>query len=106
MTTPHNDYLLYATELGALGVAALFWIWITQLGVARQMSKSAQRGQTERAMLLAMLGVAMMVGGMFNAILRDGVFGMAFMILLAIPLAGVERPIAGNKKNDKNQGAE
>ncbi|MBX9868848.1 MAG: O-antigen ligase family protein, partial [Burkholderiaceae bacterium] len=23
MTTPHNDYLLYATELGALGVAAL-----------------------------------------------------------------------------------
>lgn len=106
MTTPHNDYLLYATELGALGVAALLWIWLTQLRVARQMSKSLQRGQSERAMLLAMLGVAMMVGGMFNAILRDGVFGMAFMILLAIPLAGVERPIAEEKKINKNQDTE
>ena len=91
MTTPHNDYLLYATELGAFGVAALLWIWLTQLRVAYQMRRSAQRGQQQRAMLLAMLGVAMLVGGMFNAILRDGVFGVAFMILLAIPLAGVER---------------
>jgi O-antigen ligase len=99
MTTPHNDYLLYATELGAFGVAALLWIWITQLRVARQMSTSQQRGQAERAMLLAMLGVAMMLGGMFNAILRDGVFGVAFMILLAIPLAGVERPITDENKN-------
>ncbi len=42
-------------------------------------------------MLLGMLGVAVIVGGMFNAILRDLVFGMPFMILLAIPLAGVAR---------------
>jgi hypothetical protein len=42
-------------------------------------------------MWLGMLGVAIMVGGMFNAALRDAVFGMPFMILLAIPLAGVTR---------------
>lgn len=107
MTTPHNDYLLYATELGAFGVAALLWIWITQLRVAYQMSKSQQNSERQRAMLLAMLGVAMMLGGMFNAILRDGVFAMAFMILLAIPLAGVERQRVTNtidhNKKQENQ---
>ncbi|MFZ6675558.1 O-antigen ligase family protein [Undibacterium sp. Xuan67W] len=87
MTTPHNDYLLYFTELGIAGLAALLWIWLSQLWLAHRMTKQVQT--RERAMLLAMLGVTMMVGGMFNAILRDGVFGMALMILLAIPLAGV-----------------
>lgn len=87
MTTPHNDYLLYFTELGIAGLAALLWIWLSQLWLAHRMTKQAQT--RERAMLLAMLGITMMVGGMFNAILRDGVFGMALMILLAIPLAGV-----------------
>jgi O-antigen ligase len=88
MTTPHNDYLLYCTELGIFGLLALLWIWCKQLLIARQMTGGVHQ---EQAMLLAMLGVTMMVGGMFNAILRDGVFGMALMILLAIPLAGVRR---------------
>ncbi|WP_222613166.1 O-antigen ligase family protein [Undibacterium jejuense] len=91
MTTPHNDYLLYATELGVAGLFALIGIWIMQLRIAYRMSKSAEISIRNRAMLLAMLTSAMMLGGMFNAILRDGVFGMAFMILLAIPLAGVRR---------------
>ncbi|MDE2427666.1 MAG: O-antigen ligase family protein [Burkholderiales bacterium] len=92
MTTPHNDYLLYLTELGVPGLLALLFIWGTQFWTARRMVNAAKQEQRERAMLLAMLTVAMMVGGMFNAILRDGVFGMAFMILLAVPLAGVRRP--------------
>lgn len=86
MSTPHNDYLLYCTELGVFGLLALLWIWLKQLVIARKMLDGDYR---EHAMLLAMLGLTMMVGGMFNAILRDGVFGMALMILLAIPLAGV-----------------
>ncbi|MCU6435781.1 O-antigen ligase family protein [Undibacterium sp. Jales W-56] len=97
MTTPHNDYLLYFTELGIAGLAALLWIWLTQLWLARRMMQHAQT--RERAMLLAMLGLSMMVGGMFNAILRDGVFGMAFMILLAIPLAGVSKASEKNQRN-------
>lgn len=88
MTTPHNDYLLYCTELGIVGLLALLWLWCKQLLIARQM-QGGEHG--ERAMLLAMLGITMMVGGMFNAVLRDGVFGMAFMILLSIPLAGVRK---------------
>ncbi|TCS38394.1 O-antigen ligase [Paucimonas lemoignei] len=79
--TPHNDYLLYAAEIGVIGVAALLWIWLMQLAVAWRMNN-------HHGMRLLMLGLAIMVGGMFNAILRDAVFGMAFMILLAIPLAG------------------
>ncbi|GGC84959.1 O-antigen ligase family protein [Undibacterium terreum] len=90
MTTPHNDYLLYATEVGVFGVAALLWIWLSQLLIAKRMGG-------ERGMMLAMLGVTMLIGGMFNAILRDGVFGMAFMILLAIPLAGAR---SGEQKNN------
>lgn len=82
--TPHNDYLLYAAEMGVLGVAALLWIWLTQLLVAWRMPEA-------QGMPLLMLGMAMMVGGMFNAVLRDAVFGMPFMILLAILLAGAQR---------------
>lgn len=82
--TPHNEYLLYAAEMGALGVAALLWIWLTQLLVAWRMPDA-------EGMPLLMLGLAIMVGGMFNAVLRDAVFGMPFMILLAILLAGARR---------------
>lgn len=90
MTTPHNDYLLYLSELGVFGLLLLLVIWCAQFLAARRMARSQDVALNEKAMLLAMLTLAMMVGGMFNAILRDGVFGMAFMILLAIPLAGVE----------------
>lgn len=92
MTTPHNDYLLYLTEVGVLGLLALLVIWATQYWVAYRMACMTVHenpGTREMAMPLLMLTIAMMLGGMFNAILRDGVFGMAFMILLAIPLAGM-----------------
>ena len=91
MSTPHNDYLLYLSELGVFGLLALLAIWISQLALAWRMARSALPAQREQAMLLAMLSVAMMLGAMFNAILRDGVFAMACMILLALPLAGVRR---------------
>lgn len=84
MATPHNDYLLYAAEIGAIGVGALLWVWITQLIVAVRVG-----GTT--GMRLFTIGVAIMFGGMVNAILRDALFGIAFMVLLAIPLAGINR---------------
>jgi len=91
MTTPHNDYLLYATEIGVVGLGALLWIWASQLVWAFRLVRSHQSfGRVDDGMRLAMLTVAMMLGGMFNAILRDAVFGLAFMLLLAIPLAGLE----------------
>ncbi|MFZ6681961.1 O-antigen ligase family protein [Undibacterium sp. Tian12W] len=89
MTTPHNDYLLYLTEVGVIGLLALLAIWATQYWVAYRMAVHENPNTREMAMPLLMLTIAMMLGGMFNAILRDAVFGMAFMILLAIPLAGM-----------------
>lgn len=83
MTTPHNEYLLYWCELGILGVLALILIWGRQLFEAFQMAKK----KSPYAMPLCMLTVSMMFAGAFNAILRDALFGLAMMILLAIPLA-------------------
>lgn len=84
MTTPHNDYLLYWFELGFGGLIALLTIWIMQLRLARQMVYGEH---PQHAMLLAMLTISMMFAACFNAILRDGVFAFAMLILLAIPLA-------------------
>lgn len=84
MATPHNDYLLYAAEIGIIGVCALLWIWLTQLVAAVRVG-----GPT--GMRLFTIGMAIMFGGMVNAILRDALFGIAFMALLSIPLAGINR---------------
>ncbi|MFZ6657106.1 O-antigen ligase family protein [Undibacterium sp. TJN19] len=91
MTTPHNDYLLYLTELGIFGLLALLAIWGMQFWTAHRMALHGDMVVRNHAMPLVMLTIAMMLGGMFNAILRDAVFGMAFMILLAIPLTGVSK---------------
>ena len=121
MTTPHNDYLLYATEIGLPGLAALLWIWLTQCFWACRLARPSHQwlnrkqnqeliqqagqtalpgqGQANAGMQLAMLTVAMMLGGMFNAILRDAVFGLALMILLAIPLAGLENSAENRKRS-------
>lgn len=83
MTTPHNDYLLYWCELGILGLLALLTLWGRQLWQAFRMAKEQY---SPYAMPLCMLTVSMMFAGAFNAILRDALFGLALMILLAITL--------------------
>jgi hypothetical protein len=79
--TPHNDYLLFAAEGGLIGLGALLFVWLAQLRIALAM-------KSRKGSWLFFLTVSIMICGMFNAVLRDGVFAMAFMILLAIPLAG------------------
>lgn len=77
MSTPHNDYLLYAAELGAVGLLILLWIYSTLIQYAFRVCKDRPLGP-----LLVL--TAIIVGGMFNAILRDWRFGVPMMILLAI----------------------
>lgn len=79
-TTPHNDYLLYATELGLIGVSCLLWILGQQFFVARRMGG-------DDGMWLTMVSVTIVVTCMFNAGLRDIVFGIPFMMLLSIALS-------------------
>jgi O-antigen ligase len=87
MTTPHNDFLLYWVELGIFGLLSLLAVYGQQLLLARGMLKQ----QHPYALLLAMITVSMMMAACFNAILRDTLFGLAFLIVLAIPLAGLKK---------------
>lgn len=88
MTTPHNDYLLYWFELGLFGLAALLAIWGTQLRLAYRMQ---QRGPRLHASAVALVTLSMLFAAMFNAILRDGVFAFAMLILLAIPMSSASQ---------------
>jgi O-antigen ligase len=92
MTTPHNDYLLYWVELGVFGLLGLIGLYAQQLKTARRMAKQQQ----PYALLLAMITLSMMMAACFNAILRDTLFGLAFLIVLAIPLAGLKKNAVKN----------
>ena len=87
MSTPHNDYLLYAAELGAVGLLALMGIFVSVLGLA-------WRTGGIRGMQLLVIGSAFIIGCAFNAILRDWKFGLPMVILLAIALTCGKRETA------------
>jgi len=77
MSTPHNDYLLYVSELGVTGLILLAWIFGA---LVRESLRAASTKST--ALLLVM--VALIVSSMFNAMLRDWRFGVPLMVLIAI----------------------
>jgi O-antigen ligase len=83
-TTPHNEYLLHLTEAGIVGMLALLWLWLNQLWIA-------VRIQGVQGARLGSVTAAMIVVALFAAIIRDATFALPFMVLLAIPLAGVTR---------------
>ena len=77
MSTPHNDYLLYGSEMGIVGLILLGLIIVRLLKQAW-----CAPSKTGNSLLLVM--AALIVGSMFNAILRDWRFGVPMMLLLAI----------------------
>jgi O-antigen ligase len=79
MSTPHNDYLLYTAELGAIGLLAL-------LGVFGCVLLMAWRTGGVAGMQLLVIGNAFVIGCAFNAILRDWKFGLPMVILLALSM--------------------
>lgn len=79
MTTPHNDYLLYTSELGLVGLLAL-------LGVFGRLLITSLRTGGARGMQLLVISVALIIGSAFNAILRDWKFGLPMMLLLAVAM--------------------
>jgi len=80
MSTPHSDYLLYAAELGVVGLLAL-------LAILGRLLLVAWRIRGVQGMQLLVLGSALIVGCAFNAILRDWKFGLPMMILLAVAMS-------------------
>lgn len=77
MSTPHNDYLLYAAELGIVGLLLLGLIIGSLL-------RAAIKAPNRSGNALLLVTIALIVGSMFNAILRDWRFGVPFMLMLAI----------------------
>jgi O-antigen ligase len=77
MSTPHNDYLLYGSEMGIVGLILLGLIIVALLKQAW-----CAPSKTGNSLLLVM--AALIVGSMFNAMLRDWRFGVPMMLLLAI----------------------
>ena len=84
IATPHSDYILFAAEMGVFSVLILLGIFFTQYKISRQL------GQDGRA-FLGLVTLAMLMNAATSPLLRDARFGLAFMILLAIPLAGARR---------------
>jgi O-antigen ligase len=77
MSTPHNDYLLYGAELGAVGLILLAWIFWALV-------RESFRTNSSKGTALLMVMVALIVSSMFNAMLRDWRFGVPIMLLIAI----------------------
>lgn len=77
MSTPHNDYLLYGSELGVVGLMLLVWIF----GV---LTRESLRATSTNGTAFLLVMVALIVSSMFNAMLRDWRFGVPLMLLIAI----------------------
>ena len=77
MSTPHNDYLLYGSELGVIGLILLAWIF-------GALVRESLRAQSTKGTALLVVMVALIVSSMFNAMLRDWRFGVPLMLMIAI----------------------
>ena len=77
MSTPHNDYLLYGSELGVTGLILLAWIF-------GALVRESFRTTSSKGTALLLVMVALIVSSMFNAMLRDWRFGVPIMLLIAI----------------------
>lgn len=77
MSTPHNDYLLYGSELGVTGLILLAWIF-------GALVRQSLRSTSAKGTALLVVTVALIVSSMFNAMLRDWRFGVPLMLMIAI----------------------
>jgi O-antigen ligase len=77
MSTPHNDYLLYGSELGVIGLILLAWIF-------GSLVRESLRTKSTKSTALLLVMVALVVSSMFNAMLRDWRFGVPLMLMIAI----------------------
>jgi O-antigen ligase len=93
MSTPHNDYLLYGAELGLIGVVGFLSVYFA---IAIQGLKQIP----QHGLGLFLIAVTLLVGSMFNALLRDWKFGMPMMILLAIAYRGSSEVVSNAEENE------
>lgn len=81
---PHNEYLLVATQLGLIGLAALLYLFYTQWRLAPLLL-------TPRDTILARgVVLAFMVGCLFNSFLTDYDEGVFFIWISALLFSGLK----------------
>jgi O-antigen ligase len=97
MSTPHNDYLLYGSELGAIGLILLAWIF-------GALVRESLRATSTKGTALLLVMVALIVSSMFNAMLRDWRFGVPLMLMIAIAYRD-SRAISSNSDGDPSASA-
>lgn len=83
-TTPHNEYLMVATQVGATGVL-LFLV-----GLAMSLHRAWQSGPVGTASLMAWAMLA--TSSMFNSMLRDAKFALPLLTVAALGLCAARVP--------------
>ena len=83
-TTPHNEYLLVLSQLGAIGIALLAWL------LGSQLRRAWQAGDAGLAALAAWTAIAWT--GLFNVVLRDAKFALPLLLLAALAGAAQREP--------------
>jgi hypothetical protein len=78
-TTPHNEYLLVLSQLGAIGLALLAWV------LGSQWWHGWRAGDAGLATVVAWTAIAWT--GLFNVVLRDAKFALPLLLIAALAAA-------------------
>jgi O-antigen ligase len=81
---PHNEFLHFAVQLGAIGLAALLWLLATQWRLSAQLASPADM-HLSRALVLTIV-----TGCLFNSLLLDHTEGLLYAWLTGLLYAGVK----------------
>lgn len=87
---PHNQFLLFAAQLGLPGLAAFIYLLVTQWRIARNLPAEEER------LLARGVVLTMVVGSLFNSMLLDHTEGLFYAWFSGLLFAGYRYPAAGN----------
>ncbi len=85
-TTPHDEYLLVASQLGVIGIALLLWL------LGGNLVRAWRAGPEGQAALLVWTAIAWT--GVFNVVIRDSKFSLPLLMMAGFAGALMRHPAA------------
>lgn len=82
-TTPHDEYLLVASQLGLVGIALLLWLF------GRNLWRAWRAGTDGQAALVVWTAIAWT--GLFNVVIRDSKFALPMLLMAGFAGAVFQR---------------